>query len=284
MQIPSSEVVLRPNQSWVQIGIREIHSYRDLLYLLVTREFVTKYKQTLLGPAWFVINPLVTTFVFLVVFNKVIGVKTDQVPPALFYLCGLLGWSYFAGLIGATGNTLAGNAGLFSKVYFPRLIPPLAVSIANLINVVIQFGTFLVVYAVYWFQPGGPQVAAPTWLWLLLPLTILHVGILGLGVGLLMSSFTAKYRDLAHLQAFLLQIWLYATPVIYPLSRVPEEWRWVAMLNPMTAVVDTTRAILLNVGVVTPQQYLLSIGITVVFFFLGLFAYQRTARTFVDTV
>jgi lipopolysaccharide transport system permease protein len=280
----AEEIVIRPNRSWWQLDWRGLVAYRDLLWLLVRRDFVAKYKQTVLGPTWFFLNPLVTTFVFTVVFSRVIGVPTDGVPPMLFYLCGMLGWSYFSAVLGGTGNTLAGNAHLFSKVYFPRLIPPLAVSVSCLIGLSIQLFTFLVFYFIHFTQGTGGAMQPPSWAWLALPLLLAHIALLGLGVGLLMSAATAKYRDLQHVLGFITQLWMYATPVIYPLSRIPEQWRWVANINPMTAVVDGSRSLLLGVGTVDAASYAVSVVVSVVLFFIGVLAYQRTARTFVDTV
>lgn len=281
---PDSEIVIRPTTAWFVFDWRGLLAYRDLLRQLVLRDFTAKYKQTILGPTWFFINPLLTTLMFTVVFNKVIGVPTDGVPPMLFYLCGMLGWSYFAGVLNATGNSLAGSAALFSKVYFPRLIPPLALAVSSLLALAIQLLTFLVFYVKeHWFTPGS-SIPAPSGLWLLFPLLVLHMAVLSLGVGLMLSTLTAKYRDLGQIQGFLVQLWMYATPVIYPLSRVPEKWHWVAALNPMTAIVETSRRIFLGVGTVGPGQYAQSALLSVLILLAGVFAYQRAARTFVDTV
>lgn len=278
------EIVIRPNRSWWYFDWRGLVAYRDLLWLLVRRDFVAKYKQTILGPTWFFLNPLVTTFVFTVVFSRVIGVPTDGVPPMLFYLCGMLGWSYFAAVLGGTGNTLAGNAHLFSKVYFPRLVPPLAVTLSCLIGLSIQLFTFFAFYFVHLAKGTGGAMAAPSLTWLALPLLLLHTAVLGLGVGLILSSLTAKYRDLQHILGFMTQLWMYATPVIYPLSRIPEDWRWVAAINPMTAVVDGARSLLLGVGTIDTVSYGVSVLFSIALFLVGVLAYQRTARTFVDVV
>lgn len=278
------EIVIKPSNSWFTIDWRGLIAYRDLIRQLVLRDFTAKYKQTILGPTWFFVSPLITTFMFTLVFTKVIGVPTDGVPPMLFYLSGMLGWSYFSTVLGVTGNSLAGNAGLFSKVYFPRLIPPLALTISSLLALGIQLLTFLGFYIhTRWFTTDT-VVQAPGFHWLLYPLIVLHMATLSLGVGLLLSALSAKYRDLKHIQGFLIQLWMYATPIIYPLSRVPERWQWVAHLNPMTAIVEATRRLLLGVGTVDPQQYALSVAVSVAILLVGLFSYQRAARTFVDTV
>ena len=283
---PASEVeiVIRPNTTWFTIDWRGLVTYRDLLRQLVLRDFTAKYKQTILGPVWFFVNPLLTTLTFTLIFNRVIGVSTEGVPPTLFYLAGLLGWSYFANVLAATGNSLAGSAALFSKVYFPRVIPPLALTISGLFALAIQLVTFLGFYAKFRWFSATPLVPGPTLLWLAFPLLTLHMALLALGVGLLLSTFTAKYRDLQQIQGFIVQLWMYATPVIYPLSRIPEQWQWIAHLNPMAAIVESSRAVFLGVGTIDPARYLQSVGLTVAVFLFGLFAYQRAARTFVDTV
>ena len=278
------EVIIKPSTAWFTIDWRGLLAYRDLIRQLVLRDLTAKYKQTILGPTWFFINPLITTAMFTLVFTKVLNVPTDGVPPMLFYLCGMLGWSYFAAVLGVTGNSLAGNAGLFSKVYFPRLIPPLALTISSLLSLAIQFITFLAFYVhIHWFTTNT-VIQAPGFHWLLYPLIVVHMAVLALGVGLILSTLTAKYRDLSQIQGFLVQLWMYATPVIYPLSRIPEKWQWVAQLNPMTTIVETTRKLLLGAGTVNAQQYAVSVLLSLGILLVGLFAYQRAARTFVDTV
>ncbi|MBC8010410.1 MAG: ABC transporter permease [Burkholderiales bacterium] len=275
---------IKPDQSWLRVDWSGLWRYRDLLVLLVQRDFTSRYKQTLLGPLWFIVNPLINAVVFTLLFSRLIGIPTDGIPPMLFYLGGQLAWNYFANVLGSTGNSLAGNAAIFSKVYFPRLIPPLALCGSSLI----AFGVQFAVFAAFWlyhffFTPFGASLHL-TWSLLLFPLLILQIAALGLGVGLVLSAITAKYRDLQQLTGYLLQIWMYATPVIYPLSRIPEDWRWVAHLNPMASLVELTRVILLGVGEVTFAGHLLSVALTVFVLLAGVILYQRTARTFVDTV
>lgn len=281
---PYPRVLIRANQSWLRIDWRGILQYSDLLGELVHRDFTAKYKQTILGPLWSIFNPLLTTLVFTLLFGRIIRVPTNGVPPLLFYLCSLLGWTYFANVLGATGNTLTANARVFSKVYFPRLIPPLAMTISNLIGFAIQLGFFVCAFLYYKFftETGLTLTVGPGIL--MLPLLILHMAILGLGVGLIISSLTAKYRDLSHLTVILIQMWMYATPVIYPLSKIPEQWQWLAQLNPMTGVVETLRHIFLNAGHFTVSSYSQSLLISMVVLLAGVFLYQRMARTFVDTI
>lgn len=279
-----TEVIIRPHQGWLRIDFRGLYEYRDLLSVMVRRDFTSKYKQTVLGPAWFFINPLITTIVFTLIFNQILGVPTDGVPPMLFYLCGNLAWSYFSNVLGGTSNALAGNAHLFAKVYFPRLIPPLVLTISALLALGIQLSTFLVAYGQHSLSDARPLVQGPSLAWLLFPFLVVHMAMLALGVGLLLSTLTAKYRDFQHLQGFLLQMWMYATPVIYPLSQIPEKWRWIASINPMTAIVEASRKVFLGVGVVEPGAYATSFIISLAIFILGILLYQRAARTFIDTV
>jgi lipopolysaccharide transport system permease protein len=275
---------IKPDQSWLRVDWSGLWQYRDLLVLLVQRDFTAKYQQTLLGPLWFIVSPLINAVVFTLLFSRLIGVPTDGVPPMLFYLGGQLAWNYFANVLGGTGNSLAGNAGIFSKVYFPRLIPPLAMCGSSLIAFAVQFAVFLVFWLWHFFvTPFGASLRVG-WAFALLPLLVLQTAALGLGVGLVLSAITAKYRDLQQLTGYLLQLWMYATPVIYPLSRIPEDWRWVAWLNPMSSIVELTRVILLGVGGVTLAGHAFSVAATAAVLLVGIVLYQRTARTFVDTV
>lgn len=277
-------ILIRPDQSWIHFDWRGLVQYSDLLVELVLRDFTAKYKQTILGPVWSVVNPLLTTIVFTIMFGRVLRVPTNGVPPILFYLCGLLAWTYFSNVVNTTGQTLTTNARIFSKVYFPRLLPPLALTISNLISLAIQLAFFLITYAWYRFATEqGAGLAPTTWL-VLLPVFIVHTAAVALGVGLILSSVTAKYRDLHHLTSILIQLWMYVTPVIYPITRIPEEWRWVASLNPMAAVVEAMRKAFLGAGDVTPLAYAQSFGLALLILTTGVLLYQRMARNFVDTV
>ena len=277
-------VILRPNQSWLVFDWRGIVQYSDLLVELVLRDFTAKYKQTILGPLWSIVSPLLTTVVFTLLFGRVIGVPTNGVPPLLFYLCSLLGWTYFSNVLTATAQTLTSNARIFSKVYFPRLVPPLALTIANLFSLAIQFGFFLIAYVYFRFAtPAGAHLAIGPWA-LLLPVFILHMATIGLGTGLIVSALTAKYRDLTHVTPILVQLWMYATPVIYPLSKIPPDWRWLSELNPMTGVVEGLREAFLGAGHITGGTYAASLGLSIAILMVGVLLYQRMARTFVDTI
>ena len=277
------EIVLRPDTGWRSVELASLWQYRDLLSLLVWRDFVSKYKQTVLGPLWFIIQPLSMTLVFTVIFGKVAGLSTDGLPPVLFYLCGQLGWNYFSQNFSSNSATFVTNAGLFGKVYFPRLIVPLAALVSNLFAFAIQVATFLCFYLYFKYGRGAGGFGMD-WRAVLLPLLVLQTAVLSLGVGLVMSALTAKYRDLTHLSALLIQVWMYATPVIYPLSEFPVRWRWIAALNPMTPIVEAFRLVLLGVGTVTPLHIVSSIATTVVLAVAGLMLFSRVEKTFVDIV
>ena len=278
------ELVIEPNSSWMRLPFRDVARYRDLLFLMVRRDFVAKYKQTILGPAWFVIQPLLMTLVFTVVFGKIAKIPTDDRPPLLFYLCGMLPWTYFSQCLQNTSTTFVSNAALFGKVYFPRVVVPLSKVISNLIAFAIQASTFSVFWVYFkFFTAAGPGMTLSASV-MLLPILLLQTGLAGLGVGLWMSALTAKYRDFSYLTGFLTQFWFYATPVVYPLSEIPERWRWVWAVNPMSGIVESYRHALLGAGMVQPLYLLLSAGMTVVLVVSGLLAFGRTERTFIDTV
>ncbi|MEQ1861616.1 MAG: ABC transporter permease [Chthoniobacteraceae bacterium] len=276
-----TEIVIEPPRRWLRIDVRELWEYRDLLALMVRRDLLARYQQTLLGPLWHVVQPLLTMLMFVIVFARVAGIPTDGIPAPLFYLSGLLAWNYFAQNLQAAAGTFQNNHHLFTKVWFPRLVMPLAATVSNLIMLGLQAIPF-VIFAAYYALAQG--IAVGTWQLLLLPLAILHVAAVGLGVGLWMAAFTAKYRDLMHLNQFLVQLWMFATPIIYPLSKVPERWLWLAWLNPMSAPVETFRWCLLGRGHIEP----LMLGISATFALLlvagGLLAFQNAARSAVDTV
>jgi lipopolysaccharide transport system permease protein len=280
----AQKITIKPNQTWLNVDWAGVWQYRDLLVLMVQRDFTSKYKQTLLGPLWFIITPIINAGVYTFVFGRIMSVPTDGVPPMLFFLSSQLGWNYFSGVLGSTANSLAGNIGLFGKVYFPRLIPPLAMCGSCLMAFFVQLAVFLLVWIYYKFGSSyGAGLHLDTALFLL-PVLIVQMAALGLGVGLILSALTAKYRDLAQLTGFLMQIWMYATPVIYPLSSIPARWRWAVNINPMTSIVELTRRIFVGVGSVTPRDYAVSLLLTTVILTFGVLFYQRMARTFVDTV
>lgn len=280
---PFTEIVIERTHGLRAFAWREIWAYRDLLWLLVWRDFATRYKQTILGPLWFIVQPILTTLIFTVVFGNFARISTSGVPPVLFYLCGLVPWGYFSQTFQSTSATLTANAGLFGKVYFPRLIVPLAGAVSNLLTFVIQLGTFAVFFVSYKFGPSAAtfDLHAETGL---IPLYILHVAALSLGIGLWLAALTAKFRDFTVLAGFVVQLWLYATPVIYPLSQVPERWRTVVALNPMTMPVECFRQALLGAGNVSAPLMVLSLGSALVILVSGAMMFQRAEKTFVDVI
>ncbi len=277
------EVVIQPNTGWLHIDWRGLVEYRDLLFLLVRREFVSKYQQTLLGPSWFIFQPLLSTLVFTGV-QFIAKIKTDALPPILFNLCGLLAWSYFSQNLLAASNTFTNNSQLFGKVYFPRMIMPLSLVISNLAAFALQFLTFLAFFLYYKVFTAAGHTFAMGWSALFLPLLVLHIGILSFGVSLWMSALTSKYRDLWHLLQFITQLWMFASGVFIPLSSVPARWQWVANFNPMVAIVEAYRYCLLGKGTVTVASISISAGLSVLALLTGALIFQRTERTFIDTV
>jgi len=285
LNVPADcEIVIKPTKSWFKLNLGDLWRYRDLLTLLVHRDFVSKYKQTVLGPLWFIIQPLLMTVVFTIIFGKVAKIPTDGVPPMLFYLCGLLGWNYFAQTFQGAAGTLTTNAGIFGKVYFPRLVVPVSVVVSGFMAFAIQLVTFLAFWSYFkFFTASGPSMhLGPGLLWF--PLVMLQIALLSLGVGLWMTSLTAKYRDFTFLTPFLVQIWMYATPVIFPLSQIPEKWRWIAAVNPMAMPVESIKYIFLGQGTISVAYIAISVAATLFLLVSGVVVFNKVEKTFVDTV
>jgi lipopolysaccharide transport system permease protein len=277
------DLVIGPQSGWLELHLSDLWRYRDLLWMFVRRDFVAVYKQTILGPFWFFIQPLITTLMFTAVFSGVARLSTNGVPPLLFYLAGFTPWSYFATCLTKTSTTFKDNANLFGKVYFPRLITPISVAISTLIQFCIQL-TLLGGLLGWYVWSGRMPAPAPLGILLGTPLLLLMLGGLGLGCGILVSSLTTKYRDLAFLVNFGVQLVMYGTPVVYPLSEVPEEYRPWIELNPMTGIVETFRCIFLGVG--TFSWSMLAYGgiFTLLVLFVGVVVFNRIEKTFMDTV
>jgi len=276
------EIVIKATRGWRGLDLAEIWRYRDLLFLLVHRDFVSNYKQTILGPLWFIIQPLLTTVVFTIIFGKVAKIPTDGMPPMLFYLAGLLGWNFFSRTLNSTSSTLTSNLGIFGKVYFPRMVVPLAAVVSSFIALAIQLLTFLAFWCYFrFFTSAGPSIQ-PGWDLVLFPLVLVQVSALALGVGLWLSALTAKYRDLGFLTATLVQLWMYATPIIYPVSQIPEKWRWVSSLNPMEMPVVTIRHMFLGQAGGVVGDCTFSLLITLVVLATGVLAFNKVEKTFVD--
>ncbi len=278
------EIIIKPNKSWFYVDWQGLLHYRDLLFLLVRRDFVARYKQTILGPIWFIVQPLFTAFTFTIVFANVIKVSTDQLPPMLFYMCALVPWGYFASSLETTSKSLLANAALFNKVYFPRLIIPLSIIISNLIALTIQLSVFLVFYFYFKFLSPLGVLIQPNLFILVLPLFLLQTAAVALGFGLWVSAMTVKYRDFQNLMTFLIPLWMYATPIIYPTSVVSEKWRVFLALNPMAGIVDSFRYAFFGSGYINELHILISVVGTIVVLVSGILVFNKVERTFVDWI
>lgn len=275
--------VIKPRESLLDVDFKEIWKYRDLWSLFVKRDIITQYKQTVLGPLWYFVQPIMTTIMYMVVFGGIAGISTDGLPQALFYLSGICMWQYFSECMTKTSNTFVSNAGVFGKVYFPRLIVPLSTVTSNLIRFGIQFMLFVVVYIYYMVFTDvnvGPNVYA-----LLFPVLVLMLAGLGLGFGILFSSMTTKYRDLTFLLGFFVQLWMYATPVIYPLSIITnEKLKLVMSLNPLTGILEAFKYGMLGTGSFSWMALGYSFLFMVALLALGIVVFNRVQRSFMDTV
>jgi len=280
---PEIEIVIERTHGLRFVRWRELHAYRDLLWQLVWRDFATRYKQTALGPLWHLVQPLITTMIFTLVFSHVAELPTDGLPPTLFYLCGLLAWNYFSQTFSSTSGTLVTNAGLFGKVYFPRLIVPLSGVISNLVSFLIQFAMFLIMLGLY-RASHTDATCGLRWTAVFLPLALLQLAALSLGIGLWLAALTAKFRDFTVLSGFLIQLWMYVTPIIYPLAKVPPQWHvWVAV-NPVAVPVESFRYMLLGTGSVSPKLIAVSLATTLLALVSGILVFQRVEKNFVDVV
>jgi lipopolysaccharide transport system permease protein len=285
MELKSSNeewtLILRPQRSWLDLRLGELWQYRDLILLFVWRDFVAYYKQTILGPLWYLIQPILTTVVFTVIFGNIAQLSTDGLPPFLFYLAGNTVWGYFAACVQNTANTFTGNASIFGKVYFPRLTIPISVVLSNMISFFIRFAVFLVFFGYYLITGTDIQ---PNWWILSLPLLVMLMAGIGLGVGIIVSSLTTKYRDLQQLVSFGVQLVMYATPVIYPISSIQKNWQWLLLINPMTPVIELFRYSFLGVSSIDPAYILYSLVFTVVILIIGVLVFNHVESTFMDTV
>lgn len=268
-------------RGWFELNLRDLWRYRDLCYLFIKRDITTVYKQTILGPLWFIIQPLFNSLVFTIIFGNFAKIPTDGLPPFLFYLAGNTMWLYFSTCLKNTSNTFIANAGIFGKVYFPRLVAPLSGVISSLVQFLIQFTIFMAFYAYFYFSGSDlkPQIYI-----FFMPALILQMALMGVGFGALISSLTTRYRDLIYAMEFGVQLWMYASPVVYPLSQVPEAYRALYALNPMVSIIEVFRAAFLGPSVIQPEHILSSVVVTVVVFVAGVLAFNRVEKNFMDTV
>lgn len=275
---------ITPKNKFFSLNLKEVWQYRDLLLLFVKRDVITVYKQTVLGPLWYLIQPLFTSVTFTIIFNNVAGIDTGSVPPFLFNLAGITVWNYFTACLTGTSDTFKTNAAIFGKVYFPRIITPLSVVISNLVKFGIQFLIFIGFYIFYYFQGADLSLNSLVFFF---PILIVLMGILGLGLGMLISAMVTKYRDFSHLIGFGIQLLMYLSAVMYPMELIKEKlpsYGWLVEYNPLAYIIETARYMLLNVGGVSILGLVYTFVVTIVVFFIGLLVFNKTEKSFIDTV
>ncbi|AMR29676.1 ABC transporter permease [Hymenobacter psoromatis] len=274
--------MIEPRINLLDLRLSDVWRYRDLVMMFVRRDFVSTYKQTILGPIWFFIQPLLTTLTFIIIFGQVAKLSTDGLPQIVFYLAGVTVWSYFSQTLTAISTVFVTNAAIFGKVYFPRLTMPVSIVVSNIVRFLIQFGLFLAIWLFYVVR--GESSIHPNWLIVLTPLLLVMMGLLSLGLGMIFSSLTTKYRDLSMLLTFGVQLLMYATPVIYPLSSIPEKYKWLILANPMSSIVETFRYAFLGSGSFRWGYLGYSALFTVVILLAGTIIFNKVEKSFTDTV
>ena len=275
------DLEIRPVESLFNLHLKDVWNYRDLLFLFVKRDFVSFYKQTVFGPLWFFLQPIFTTFIFTFVFAKMAGISTGGVPPVVFYLSGTISWSYFSECVTKTSTVFRDNVNIFGKVYFPRLIMPLSIVVSNLVKFAVQFLLFIIILV--WYMMNGTTVQPNIYV-LLFPAIIILMALLGLGIGLIVTALTTKYRDLAFIVNFGIQLAMYASPVIYPVAAIPEKYRQVLILNPLTGLIETFRFAFTGAGQFYPLAFTYSVVFTLVTLLIGLVVFNKVEKNFVDTI
>ncbi len=271
--------VLKPEQRLLDLKLREVIRYRDLIFLFVKRDFTTQYKQTILGPLWYVIQPLISTIMFTFVFGNLANISTEGIPYLLFYYGGTMLWTYFEKCFKDSSDTFTTNADVFGKVYFPRLTVPISRVMINMVGLGIQFA-LLVCFYIYYLITKSP--AHLTWFAFLFPAIVLWLAALGTGMGLIISAVTTKYRDLKQLISFGIGLWMFATPIVYPLSQIPAKFAWVFYVNPVSAPIELFRVIFYGAGYVPKEMIVSSIVMSLIFLFWGLISFNKGERTFID--
>ncbi|TFF38825.1 ABC transporter permease [Mucilaginibacter psychrotolerans] len=281
------DLEIKPHDTVFNLHLKDVWNYRDLLWLLVRRDFVSFYKQTILGPLWFFIQPIFTTVVFTFVFGKLAHIETGAAPQALFYMAGTIAWNYFSDCLTKTSTVFRDNASIFGKVYFPRLIMPLSIVVSNLVKFSVQFGLFVIVFGVYLVKYkflGSKEPVLPNWYILLFPVIMLLMALLGLGLGLIVTALTTKYRDLAFVVTFGMQLAMYATPIIYPLSTALDKYHGIIRYNPMSGLIETFRYGFTGSGHFYADAFAYSVVSSLVICLLGLIVFNKVEKDFVDTV
>jgi len=279
-------LVIKPKRKLLDLQIRELIYYRDLIFLFVKRDFVTQYKQTILGPLWFVINPLISTVMYTFVFGRLANIGTDGIPYTLFYYSGAMLWTFFSGCFMDSSNVFVNNANVFGKVYFPRLVVPINYVFSNSIRILVQFAMLMIFLGYYLFIGSNvPEVRVhPSWFALLFPFLVLWLAAIGVGAGIIISSLTTKYRDLRQLVSFGISLVMYAAPVVYPLSEIPQRFNWVAYANPVCAPIELFRLWFFGTASVNMNMILISLGVTVFLVITGLILFSQNEQNFIDVV
>jgi len=275
------DILIVPERKWYELNLREVFRYKDLIFLFVKRSFTSQYKQTILGPLWFIINPLLTSFISTIIFGNIAGIQSDGVPYFLFYLCGYTLWNYFASCVTTASSTFVTNANIMGKVYFPRLTMPISSVIFSAINMLVIFVMSIITIVVYVI--AGYEIHT-NFLVVIIPVLMIQTAILGLGTGIIVSSLTTKYRDLTILVGFGLNLWMYLTPVVYPISEVKGILRTLILINPMSAIVQNYRYALLGVGSFESFYWGVSLVMTAIIFMIGALLFNKVEGTFMDTV
>lgn len=281
------DLEIKPHDTVFNLHLKDVWNYRDLLWLLVRRDFVSFYKQTILGPLWFFIQPIFTTIVFTFVFGKLANIQTGSAPQPLFYMAGTIAWNYFADCLNKTSTVFRDNASIFGKVYFPRLIMPLSIVVSNLVKFGVQFLLFIILFGFYLIRYhffGAKEPVIPNGYILLFPVIMFAMALLGLGIGLIITALTTKYRDLAFVVTFGMQLFMYATPVIYPLSSVLNKYHGIIAYNPMSGLIETFRYAFTGSGTFYAGPFFYSLAASVLFFLIGLVVFNRVEKNFVDTI
>lgn len=275
------DLIVKPHSKWYDLQLAQIFRYKDLLFLFVRRDFVSLYKQTILGPLWFFIQPIITSLTFTIIFGNLANISTDGLPQILFYMCGVTFWNYFSDTLTKTSDTFVANANIFGKVYFPRMIIPLSIVVSNLIKLGVQFLLFIAIWIYFLITESTIH---PNSTLLLVPFLIILIGFLGLSFGIIISSMTTKYRDLKFLVSFGVQLMMYASPIVYPLSIVPQKYKWLILANPLTSIIETFKYAFLGVGEFNWMHLAYSFVFTIVLLIIGLVMFHKVEKSFMDTV
>lgn len=275
------DIVITPHRGWFNLDLKGIWLYRDLIRLFIRRDIVSQYKQTILGPVYFALTPIIGTMINMLIFGKIAKLSTDGIPQFLFYMSGNLFWGYFATCLGAGNSVFQANVGLFSQVYFPRLAVPISKNISALFKLSIQFSMFLCFYIYFLYHGSEMNIS---WSIILVPILLIQCSLLGIGTGILMSSFTTKYRDLNFIYSFITSFWMYASPVVYPLSVIPEKWRYAASFNPMVGIIEAARQIIFGQSSLEPIYIINGLFSTIILLSLGLMIFNRVEKNFLDSV